>query len=101
MVGGYFDGSQLTASFFVAGIGALKAQPIVQGTVLRGGKQRLDGFEWLDVTFIGTQISYEGHDVKLVNVKFINCTFALPPTEAGARVADYAALLQSELTFGG
>jgi hypothetical protein len=72
----------------------------ISNVYMQGGTQTLDGFEWEDVTFIGTRIRYAGGRVKLTKVHFINCTFDVPSTPHGAQVADYAALLSASLTIG-
>ena len=43
--------------------------------------------------FVGTRIRYNGGDVELTKVKFVNRTLELPPNDRGSRIADYAALL--------
>lgn len=57
-----------------------------------GANQTLDYITWENVTFVGTHIKYSGGPVRLKNVRFVNCTFDLPDTSAGAQVAEYAAL---------
>jgi hypothetical protein len=58
-----------------------------------GGTQILDGIHWSNSYFVGMHIIYEGGEVELRNVRFVNCTFDLPQTKHGAAVADYVALL--------
>jgi hypothetical protein len=64
------------------------------------GSQTLDGIHWRSTIFVGIHIRYKGGEVELTNVMFINCTFDFPPTERGARVANYAALLGPRLIIG-
>jgi len=64
----------------------------VNGMILIGASQTLDGIDWENVAFINMRIIYRRGSMKLSNVQFINCTFDLPNNQAGARIADYAAL---------
>ena len=68
---------------------------VVESSVVRGGRQTLDGVRWRNVAFVGTRIRYMGGGVELSNVRFINCTFDLPEIRHAAQVAEYAALLPS------
>jgi hypothetical protein len=91
--GGTFNMSNVSGDAIVAGKG-IRTHPLpyLQGTVIEGGMQTLDGFEWQHVIFIGMHIRYKGGEVKLNGVVFINCTFDLQRDKRGARVADYVAL---------
>jgi hypothetical protein len=51
--------------------------PTVEGSSITNGRQKLDGFYWKDVTFIGDDIEYDGGPMVLENVKFVNCTFQM------------------------
>jgi len=64
----------------------------VNGMILVGASQTLDGIDWENVAFINMKIIYRGGSVKLSGVRFINCTFDLPNNQDGARIANYAAL---------
>ena len=92
VVGGGFDATTVSGSFFEPGVGKLPGLPYVQDAVIKGGNQILDGFNWKRVVFIGTHITYKSGEVKLDNVIFVNCTFDLPKNQKGARVAEYVAL---------
>jgi hypothetical protein len=64
----------------------------------------LDGIHWHDIVFIGAHIIYYGGDLDLQNVRFVNCTFEIrtpeqPPVRAN-RFLDYAALQETQLSFG-
>jgi hypothetical protein len=45
-------------------------------------------------------ISYKGGLLKLEGVRFVNCTFDLPPDPRGAKLAQYVALNEPKLEFG-
>lgn len=60
----------------------------VEGLTLVGASQTLDGMHWKDVTFAGARIRYEGGEVELKNVRFVNCTFGFISDDRGARLAD-------------
>jgi hypothetical protein len=66
----------------------------IQRLVLVGGvdgvRQTLDGIRWIDDVFVNVQIRYEGGEVMLENVKFVNCTFDIANDPNGAKVTDYA-----------
>jgi hypothetical protein len=66
----------------------------VQNIVLVGGvsgvTQTLDGIRWVDDVFENVLIRYEGEEVLLQNVKFVNCTFEIANNPSGTRVTDYA-----------
>lgn len=60
----------------------------VEGLTLVGASQTLDGMHWKDVTFADARIRYEGGEVELKNVRFVNCTFGFISDDRGARLAD-------------
>jgi hypothetical protein len=60
----------------------------VEALTLFGASQTLDGMHWKDVTFAEARIRYEGGEVELKNVRFVNCTFGFVPDDRGARLAD-------------
>jgi hypothetical protein len=93
LTGGVLDMSNISGDAIILGKG-IRPHPLpsLQGTVIKGGTQTLDGFDWQHVIFIGMRIKYKGGEVKLDNVVFVNCTFELQKDERGARVADYIAL---------
>jgi len=70
-----------------------------------GGTQILDGIHWRNTDFVGTHIVYEGGEIELNNVHFINCTFEVPsniaPRPKARQFLDYAALAQPELNISG
>jgi hypothetical protein len=81
-----------------------KANTTFKSSVIKGGYQLLDGLHWINVTFVGTHISYNNGELDLQNVRFVNCTFEVPakalPTPRAERLIDYAALQQDKLSFG-
>jgi hypothetical protein len=77
----------------------LKSAPSIIGGAFVDGQQTLDGFHWENNMFINMHIKYEGREVDLKNVVFINCTFEFVNNERGSQVANYAALAQSSLTI--
>lgn len=66
---------------------------------LKGASQTLDGVYWENVTFVGTRLRYDGGEVSLHNVRFINCTFGMPSDERGSRLATAIALGQSSVVI--
>ena len=68
----------------------------MQNSLIRGGEQLLDGIHWHNVVFAKTRIRYEGGEVELDNVRFIDCTFDLPAVQRAADLAEYAAVLPSQ-----
>ena len=68
--------------------------------VIKGGTQTLDGITWRNAVFVNTHIHYDGGELSLQNVTFVNCTFDVPPTKKGADLLDYAALAAPRLTIG-
>lgn len=73
---------------------------IVDHVSFIGGAQSLDGFQFYDTAFINMLVKYQGGEVVLENVKFVNCTFQLGNGARSKRVADYVALGQTKLTIG-
>lgn len=71
----------------------------VRDLTLKGASQTLDGIYWENVTFVGTRLRYDGGEISLHNVRFINCTFGMPPNERGARLASAIALGQSTVVI--
>jgi len=63
----------------------------IQQSIIYGGTQPLDGIHWVNVVFVGTRIRYEGGEADLRKVRFVNCTFDLPPSAAGNQLAEYVA----------
>jgi hypothetical protein len=84
---------------------ALKVSPAAQGTItfesvnIINAQIPLDGVRWHDVTFVNSHVIYRGGFTELQNVRFVNCTFEVPPTQAGVKVVDYAALDRGQLTI--
>lgn len=99
--GGAFDVSAVTGDAIERGISEVNhSLPILDGTIIKSGRQTLDGFEWRNVTFVGTHIFYKGGAVKLEGARFVNCTFDLPPDTKGAKLAQYVALTLPTLGLG-
>jgi hypothetical protein len=71
----------------------------VRDVTVKGASQTLDGIYWENVTFIGTRLRYDGGEISLHSVRFINCTFGMPPDERGARLATAIALGQSSVVI--
>jgi hypothetical protein len=61
-----------------------------------GVRQTLDGISWTNDVFENIQIRYEGGEVLLENVKFVNCTFDIANSANGVQVTDYAMLGKPE-----
>jgi hypothetical protein len=57
-----------------------------------GVSQALDGIRWKNVNFVNIHIRYEGAEVLLSNVRFVNCTFDIVNDHRGELVTDYAIL---------
>ncbi len=64
----------------------------VEGLTLIGASQTIDGVHWKDATFANSRIRYEGGEVELKNVRFVNCTFGFVTNNRGARLSDAIAL---------
>jgi hypothetical protein len=92
--------SAVTGDAIVVIPSAVRTPPLVDRVVFEGGRQTLDGFEWKNVTFVGTHLFYRGGVVKLEGVRFVNCTFDLPPDPRGAKIAQYVALNRPMLEIG-
>ena len=69
----------------------------IQNLTVKGGEQNLDGIHWDNVVFLDTLIKYDGDEVELHNVRFVNCAFDMPDSPRTARMANYAALQLSDL----
>lgn len=80
----------------------LARQIVASNDRFDGGTQILDGIHWHDVDFIGTHIRYEGGELDLQNVRFINCEFDIPakiaPSKRADQFVDYAALARADST---
>ena len=93
--GAALDGRQLPPNkeFLIPSTRSLDTNPfIVKGLIILSGTQSLDYITWQDVTFINTRIKYAGGPTRLVNVRFVNCTFDLPTNDFGAQIAEYVTL---------
>jgi hypothetical protein len=100
-VGGYLDISKVPGNFATpVGYTNLAEAHEFQGTIISGGMQTLDNIRWVNVTFVGTKIRYNGGDLYLDHVRFIGCTFEAPDNDRGAKFAEYAALLLPTLKIG-
>jgi hypothetical protein len=69
----------------------------VENLTFAGATQTLDGLRFKNVTFIGTRLRFEGGQVELQNVRFINCTFGFTTDARGARLANAVALGRTSL----
>ena len=68
----------------------------VQNIVFIGGKQKLDGFTWVGVTFVGTKISFNGtYPAALDRTLFVNCTFDVSNQPQSIPLLEYAALAET------
>jgi hypothetical protein len=63
--------------------------------------QTLDGFRWINSTFVRFKIRYDGGEVELQNVRFVDCTFELPNDTRGNAVAAAIANLSPKLLIPG
>lgn len=73
---------------------------VLSDSKVLGGRQRLDiGVHFKNVVFIGTRILYNGGEVDLDNVAFVNCTFDIPAQPRGFLLAQYAVLNQKSLAL--
>ncbi len=66
-----------------------------------GGYVTLDGLRLENVVFVGLHVKYEGGNVNLQYVRFVNCTFEASPDGKGQRLIDYVALAQNKLVITG
>jgi hypothetical protein len=69
----------------------------VENLTFAGATQTLDGLRFKNVTFIGTRLRFEGGQVELQNVHFINCSFGFTTDARGARLASAVALGHTSL----
>lgn len=99
-----YDAQKLTGDVIVLGPvlrGRMSENVIFDNDKIVGASQMLDGIHWRNTIFVGTHIRYNGGEVELTNVRFINCTFEFPNNERGRRLVNYAALLPtSSLKIG-
>jgi hypothetical protein len=72
----------------------------IDGLILYGVNQTLDGIEWKNVVFVDSHIKYLGGDIKLESVRFVNCTFDVPGNPRGAQLADCTILEERLLASG-
>ena len=79
--------------------GKLAKRIYFEDGIIEGGTQLLDGIHWHNTVFIGTHIRYDGGEVELQNVTFVNCTFDVLPNDRGVQFVDYAALDTPNLTI--
>jgi hypothetical protein len=71
----------------------------VENLTIAGAAQTLDGIRWRNVTFVGSHLRYEGGDLDLHDVHFVNCRFGIPSDDRGARLANALALGDSSITI--
>jgi len=95
------DGSGLAndAEFLVPPSQVLASGVWVQDLTFVGGAQTLDGIHWRGVMFIRSHIRYQGGELELRNVRFVNCTFEIARTGRGEDVARYVTLDSSVLAL--
>ena len=77
---------------------SIRDNVLVEDLTIAGASQTLDGIRWHNVTFVGTRLLYAKGPLDLENVHFVNCTFAFPPDDRGARLADAIALGQTSFS---
>jgi hypothetical protein len=86
--------------FYPFAAGPLTEGPWVSNIALKGGvegvTQTLDGIHWVEDVFINVRVRYKGGEVQLTNVRFVDCTFDVPPIPRGAQVLNYAILSKPE-----
>jgi hypothetical protein len=80
------------ADFFAPPSQVLANDIWVEDLTLVGGAQTLDGIHWSDVMFIRSHLSYQGGELELRNVRFVNCTFEIAKSGRGENVARYITL---------
>jgi hypothetical protein len=71
----------------------------VEGLMIEGASQTLDGVRWRNVTFVGMRLRYEGGEISLQNVKFVRCRFGFTTDERGAKLADAIALGKTSIAI--
>ena len=71
----------------------------VEGVTIAGATQTIDGIHWKNVTFVGTRLRYEGGEVDLNNVRFVNCILGFTTDERAARIANAIALGQTSIVI--
>ena len=101
--GAFINGSEIPAGEDIlkpASLSLSENKNSVRGLNFMGASQTLDGIEWRDVIFYGVKIRYHGKDLRLENVRFVNCVFDAPDDPQGIQLVDYAALALSSLTIG-
>jgi hypothetical protein len=97
------DGSKLPPKVDIFNFGephTLKRNIRFTNSRLVGGAQLLDGVRWENVIFEGMHIRYNGGEVELLNVKFVNCTFEVNSTPRGREVVEFVALKSPHLKIG-
>jgi hypothetical protein len=57
--------------------------PVVFIGAVPDASQTLDGIHWINVTFVNMRIRYQGGEVDLRSVRFVNCTFDFPNDPKG------------------
>ncbi len=60
---------------------------VLKDAVVENGKQTVDGVSRQHVLFVNMKIRYNGGNVASDNAMFANCTFDLPQTPQGIKVA--------------
>ncbi len=86
--------------FYPFSAGPLTEGPWISHIALKGGvdgvTQTLDGIHWVEDVFINVRVRYKGGEVQLTNVRFVDCTFDIPPVPRGSQVLSYAILGKPE-----
>jgi hypothetical protein len=95
------DGTKLSGDILIPPSRSVDDNHIlVQGMILMNASQTLDGITWKNVVFVNVHIKYLNGAIALENVRFVNCTFDLPDSQDGARIAEYATLQNNSLRIG-
>ncbi len=71
----------------------------VEDLTFNGAAQTLDGIHWKNVAFVGMRIRYQGGEVELTKVRFVNCQFGFVANDRSARLARAITLGNSSLVI--
>jgi hypothetical protein len=71
----------------------------VEKSVLKDGRQKLDGIFWKNVLFVNVDVEYDGGEYRLENVRFVNCRFNVKAMPRSRQVLLYA--INAKAEFGG
>jgi len=74
--------------------------PAVFVGMVPDASQTLDGIHWLNgITFVNMRIRYNGGEVELSNVRFVNCTFEFIPSPRAIQLAEFVTLRLGSITI--